>query len=130
MGYVEDCLLLMSERGYRMTAAMLAVVGDEALVSNASITTLITLHRDGPLRPNRIAALTGLTSGGANKLITRLERGGLVARQPGIVPDDGRAVVVLLTDSGAATAEEIVVASQPHIDALIDGLITVRTNTE
>jgi DNA-binding MarR family transcriptional regulator len=113
-----------------MHEAFLAVVGDEALVSNVSIATLVALHRDGPLRASMIAELTGLTSGGTTKLIDRLERGDLVMREKGTVPDDGRAVVVSLTASGTMLTKRIVTAAEPHIDALTDALVATRTNTE
>jgi DNA-binding MarR family transcriptional regulator len=130
MSYVEDSVLLMSHTGQRMHEAFLAVVGDEALASNVSITTLMVLHRDGPLRAMPIAELTGLTSGGATKLIDRLERGGLVVREKGAVPDDGRAVVVSLTDSGTTAAERIIATAEPHVDALTDALIAMRGSAD
>ena len=111
MSRSEDALLSMTRSGQRMHEAFLAVVDDEALVSNIAITTLISLHRDGPVRPNEITELTGVTSGGATKLIDRLERGGLVVREKGAVLADGRAVVVSLTDPGVMAVERIVVAA-------------------
>ncbi|MEA2024039.1 MAG: MarR family transcriptional regulator [Actinomycetota bacterium] len=113
-----------------MHEAFLGVIDDEALVSNISITTLMALHRDGPLRANTIAELTDLTSGGATKLIDRLERGGLVAREKGTVSDDGRAVVVSLTASGTRLTKRIVVAAEPHVDALVDALVATRMTAE
>ena len=130
MSYVEDSILLMTQSGQRMHESFLAVVGDEALVSNVSIATIIALHRDGPLRASEIAELAGLTSGGATKLIDRLGRGGLVLREKGTVSDDGRAVVVSLTDSGVTAAERIVAVAEPHIDALTNALIATRTTTD
>ncbi|MFB7124398.1 MarR family winged helix-turn-helix transcriptional regulator [Kitasatospora sp. NPDC056273] len=41
---------------------------------------LLTLE-DGPVTTGRIAELTGLTSGSATRLVDRLEKAGLVARQ-------------------------------------------------
>ena len=113
-----------------MHEAFLAVVDDRRLISNISIAALIALHRDGPLRARQIERLTNLTSGGATKLIDRLERGGLVRRETGTVPDDGRAVVVSLTDSGTTVTERIVAAAEPHVDTLIDDLVATRTNND
>ena len=80
-----------------MADAALVVLGSDDLVSNVSIVTLTLLYTNGPQRPTQIAELTGLTSAGATKLITRLENAGLVVREAGTVPADGRAIVVSLT---------------------------------
>ena len=130
VSYVEDAILSMTRSGQRMHEAFLAVVDDRRLISNISIAALIALHRDGPLRARQIERLTNLTSGGATKLIDRLERGGLVRRETGTVPDDGRAVVVSLTDSGTTVTERIVAAAEPHVDTLIDDLVATRTNND
>ena len=86
------------------------------------------LHRDGPQRPTQIAELTGLTSGGATKLITRLENAGLVVREGGTIPADGRAVVVSLTRLGRQKAEEVIAVVAPHVEAMIDTLVALRAD--
>jgi len=80
-----------------MADAALGVLGSDDLVSNVSIATLTLLNTNGPQHPTQIAELTGLTSAGATELITRLENAGLVVREAGTVPADGRAIVVSLT---------------------------------
>ncbi len=126
MEYVQDALLSLAEHGQSMLVVMLGVLGSDDLVSNVSISTLMLLHRDGPQRPTRIAELTGLTSGGATKLITRLETAGLVVREVGAVPSDGRAIVVSLTETGNEKVDALVDAIAPHLDALIDELMALR----
>lgn len=128
MNHVEDVLLTMSTSGQAMTDAAREVLGSSDLTSNVSISTLMVLHRDGPQRPTQIAELTGLTSGGATKLITRLETAGLVAREAGSVPADGRAIVVSLTEFGSDKADEVVAVVTPHIDAMIDTLVAIRAD--
>lgn len=111
-----------------MADAALGVLGSDDLVSNVSIATLMLLHRDGPQRPTQIAELTGLTSGGATKLITRLENAGIVVREAGTVPTDGRAVVVSLTGFGNEKVEDVVTVVAPHVDAMIDALVALRAD--
>lgn len=126
MTHVEDALLAMAQAGNSIHDCALGVLGSEDLVSNVSIATLMLLHRDGPQRPTQIAELTGLTSGGATKLITRLETAGLVAREPGVVPTDGRAVVVSVTSFGIEKADEFMAAVTGEINTLIDALVAIR----
>lgn len=128
MSHTEDVLLVMSASGRSMTDAARGVLGSGDLVSNVSIATLMVLHRDGPQRPTRIAELTGLTSGGATKLITRLETAGLVTRETGAVPADGRAIVVSLTEFGSDKAEDVVAVVTPHVEAMIDALVAFRVD--
>ncbi len=62
---------------------------------------LAALRRSGPpyrLTPGRLAAETLVTSGTMTNRIDRLEHRGLVRRTPH--PDDGRGVLVALTDAG------------------------------
>ena len=98
----------MSTSGRAMADAALGVLGSDDLVSNVSIATLTLLYTNGPQRPTQIAELTGLTSAGATKLITRLENAGLVVREAGTVPADGRAIVVSLTGFGSQKVEEVI----------------------
>jgi DNA-binding MarR family transcriptional regulator len=55
-------------------------------------------HSDEPLRMSDIANRLVLSPGGATKVIDRLEEMGFVARHPD--PDDRRATVVEITDTG------------------------------
>ncbi len=73
---------------------------------NQSIALFSRLAIDGTLRPGGIAELTGLSSGGVTKLVTRLEEQGLVSRSHGSIPEDRRAVLVSLTPAGEEIAAE------------------------
>ncbi|MFV9671870.1 MAG: MarR family winged helix-turn-helix transcriptional regulator [Acidimicrobiia bacterium] len=128
MSHTEDVFLVMATSGKAMTDAALGALGNSDLVSNVSIATLMLLHRDGPQRPTRIAELTGLPSGGATKLITRLENAGLVVREAGTVPADGRAVVVSLTGLGSQKVEEVIAVLSPHVEAMVDALVAFRAD--
>ena len=46
----------------------------------------------GPVTPGRLAACTGLTTGGVTVMLDRLEKAGLVKREPN--PNDRRSVLV------------------------------------
>jgi DNA-binding MarR family transcriptional regulator len=126
MSYVADVLLAWTEHALPIHLAALDVFGSEDLASNPSVATLLLLHRNGPQRPTRIASLTGLTSGGATKLITRLEEAGFVVREQGAVASDGRAVVVSLTDIGSEKMDDFTVAMTGPVDAFVSALVAIR----
>jgi len=72
--------------------------------SGLSITataTLTSLERLGPQRLTVLATREGVTQPAMTQLIGRLEDGGLVRREAS--PEDGRVVMVVITDEGRAT---------------------------
>lgn len=95
-----ELLLRLAEFGTTVSAALRSTP-DGALVSdNISVLVLSHLELDGPKRPSEFVQITGMSSGGVTKVITRLENAGLAARDRGFHEQDGRAVVVSLTDRG------------------------------
>lgn len=97
---IAELLLKLAEFGQVVSAALTEVAQHEALVSNTHIVVMCRLELHGNQRPSDIMETTGLTSGGVTKLIDRLEDAGWVERLDEGVPDDGRGVIVALTDSG------------------------------
>ncbi|MGV9481466.1 MarR family winged helix-turn-helix transcriptional regulator [Gordonia aichiensis] len=79
--------------------------------------TLFTLWRGGPRRATTLAAIEGVTPPTMTALITSLERDGLVERR--VDPDDGRASLVALTESGKAYIEA---RREAHIAQLVAGI--------
>jgi len=67
-------------------------------LSLATAATLNTLSRYGPARLGDLAHTENLTQPGMTQLVARLERDGLAVRRPD--PDDGRVVLVAITDTG------------------------------
>jgi DNA-binding MarR family transcriptional regulator len=73
-------------------------------VSGLSMTagaTLASLERLGPQRLTVLAVREGVTQPAMTQLISRLEDSGLVRREAS--PEDGRVVLVVITDEGRAT---------------------------
>jgi len=67
---------------------------------------LSTLRRSGPpyrLRPTELYRSLMISSGGLTDRLDRLSRAGLIRRPPS--PQDGRSLLVELTEAGAAAAE-------------------------
>ena len=63
--------------------------------------TLASVERFGPQRLTVLAVREGVTQPAMTQLISRLEESGLVRREPS--PEDGRVVLVVITDDGRAT---------------------------
>ena len=70
-------------------------------LSMTAAATLAGLERLGPQRLTLLAAREGVTQPAMTQLISRLEESGLVHREPS--PDDGRVVLVAITERGRAT---------------------------
>jgi DNA-binding MarR family transcriptional regulator len=70
-------------------------------LSMTAAATLAGLERLGPERLTVLAAREGVSQPAMTQLITRLEETGLARREAS--PDDGRVVLVAITDKGSAT---------------------------
>lgn len=129
---VGRLLMLLASFGEIVSEALDEAAPDREFVSNVSILTLFRLHLDGPARPAELAALTRMTTGGASKMIDRLELAGMVERAHHSVADDQRAVLVSLTDAGHRAVEEFTAIFNAHVEAsgdLIDQLAELLART-
>jgi len=70
-------------------------------LSMTAAATMAGIERLGPQRLTLLAAREGVTQPAMTQLISRLEESGLVRREP--CPDDGRVVLVAITEQGRAT---------------------------
>jgi DNA-binding MarR family transcriptional regulator len=70
-------------------------------LSMTAAATLADVERLGPQRLTLLAAREGVTQPAMTQLISRLEEAGLVRREPS--EEDGRVVLVAITDEGRAT---------------------------
>lgn len=92
-------------------------------LNGASFDVLATLRRAGPpyeLSPGDLLATMMITSGTMTNRIDQLEKAGFVARTQN--PDDGRSVIISLTDKGFAVVDAAVtahVATQARLTSLL-----------
>jgi len=70
-------------------------------LSLTALATLASIDEFGPQRLTALAAREGVTQPAMTQLISRLEDAGQVRRESD--PDDGRVVLVAITDEGRAT---------------------------
>lgn len=129
---VQEAVIAIGRLGMALTDAITSVPVDEVAVSNAGVITLFHLQLQGPLRPNALADLLGFTSGGATKLVDRLESSALVRRVDGGLADQ-RAVTVEITEAGRelvgrlcrAVLQRLPEAAEAirKVAALLDGVV-------
>lgn len=84
---------------------------------------LATLRRSGEphqLTPGALLASMMITSGAMTNRLKRLEDRGLVTRSPS--PDDGRQVLVTLTEAGLATVDAALVDHAANEARIVEGL--------
>lgn len=100
-----------------------AVVDDDlrrrGLISAAQLQALDVLSiRAGTGRVQDVSGGIGITVGAASKLVDRLERDGLVKRQPN--PSDRRSSLVVLTDVGEGAFQAASRARAALLDAVLE----------
>jgi DNA-binding MarR family transcriptional regulator len=98
-----DSLGQIADLGARLSEPLGAVIGPSDLRQRLALAVLADW---GEARPSQLIAELGLTTGGTTYLVDGLERAGLVERRYGTIPNDRRSVVIRLTPSGQAAAEE------------------------
>jgi DNA-binding MarR family transcriptional regulator len=77
------------------------------------------LHERGPMTGSQLAALTGLTSGAITGVTARLERAGLIFREPH--PTDRRMQVLAPTPQAVRTVQEVLAGLPGDREELLDG---------
>ena len=118
---LRSAVVLFREIGVSVTEALAAAV-DPALTQNSSIAILLTLLRDGPLRPQQLLEPAGLSSAGLSGALARLEGAGAVVRDPDGVDDDHRGVLVSLTPAGRRVALRTVEVVDAACRAAAEGI--------
>jgi DNA-binding MarR family transcriptional regulator len=121
---IRRLLMLMGRLGTAMGDAIAEAVGPD-LSSNGPVIALFALEEQGSLRPGQLQELTGLSSGGVSKLLDRLQEGGLVTREYGVLQDDRRGSVVKLTAKGRRTSRKMasaILGSQDDMRVLLKEL--------
>jgi DNA-binding MarR family transcriptional regulator len=83
--------------------------------------------RENGLRVGDLAQALGLTVGGTSKLVDRIERAGLIRREPD--PDDRRASRVALTPTGRRKLAAAVRTYEAELESVLDAVLS-RTEQE
>jgi len=86
----------------------------------AALHALVMTGPPYSMSPSKLNAFVGLSSGGITKTVDRLAADGLIERSPD--PDDGRGVLVALTERGRAKAERIFEGGLGHYSTILSHL--------
>lgn len=121
----EEMLIIFGRLGRAVHDAIAARV-ETALVGNADVFVICSLHLRGPLRPSDIVDGIGMTSGGVTKLIDRLEQRGYIRREFGAVASDRRATRLVLTEDGVRLARDYADAILSEMDTVADAIESLR----
>jgi MarR family transcriptional regulator, organic hydroperoxide resistance regulator len=96
---------------------------------SAVLIELMTTIADMPgCRVHDLATRLGVSTGGASKLVDRLEAAGLCRRLPN--PSDRRSSLVELTDDGGRTCARATRAVDEELDELLTGCLSVAQVNE
>jgi len=86
----------------------------------AALHALVMAGPPYSMSPSKLNAFVGLSSGGITKTVDRLAADGLIERSPD--PNDGRGVLVSLTERGRQKAERIFEAGLGHYSTILSHL--------
>ncbi|PSL04566.1 MarR family transcriptional regulator [Haloactinopolyspora alba] len=118
----NDALVEAVVRGSRalvaITARSLAGGGDDVTLPQYRL--LVVLTTRGPQRLRDLAVNLGVNPSTATRMCDRLHRKGLLTRRP--VPDDRRAVELVISDDGRAMVERVLEQRRAEVGRLLTTL--------
>lgn len=116
----QQLAALVAEFGKAYTRFIQAVMACETSTTPARGRLLAALQAGGACKMNALSSCLGVTPRNITKLADALEAEGLVARAAH--PDDRRATLLHLTESGVHAAKEAMLAHSQAAASLYEGL--------
>jgi DNA-binding MarR family transcriptional regulator len=95
------------------------LVGQILGVNVTDMKCLDMMSLQGSATPSQLAAHTGLSSGATTAMVDRLERAGLVRRQPD--PEDRRGTILVLTKQAMRKLPSLFASLGAAMEALVSG---------
>jgi DNA-binding MarR family transcriptional regulator len=108
-----------SNNQVRVHEELLRVAGVRLDRAGAALLYKLQLYAGTSFRVTSLAALLGVDAPTVTRKVQQLERLGYVAREPD--PDDGRASLIRLTQSGQDIVDRILAANRDRLSRLFDG---------
>ncbi|MEN9647180.1 MAG: hypothetical protein RL238_3849 [Actinomycetota bacterium] len=120
-GSIEPCVDLipcLARLGSTLIESFTGTPGSATSIDYSSLIVLCHASLEGGCRPGSLMELLDLSSGGATKLLDRLEHDGLIRRDYGSVDSDRRAVMVNVTARGRTVMTHALTRASAHLDEL------------
>ena len=110
--------VILATREYGISTVLFRnMVGEQLGVNVTDMECLGLVFHKGLATPSELARYTGLSSGATTAMLDRLEKGGLIERQPN--PEDRRGSLIVLSKSGAEKVEPWFASVRIAQDALV-----------
>jgi DNA-binding MarR family transcriptional regulator len=110
----------MAAREYGISTTLFRnAVGSQLGVNATDMECLAVLFFKGIATPTELSKYTGLTSGATTAMLDRLERAGLIARQPN--PNDRRGVLITVNKSSQLSVGPLFAGTRQAQDELVSG---------
>ena len=114
----DELIQCVARLGMMLAECVAGTPGTPTPIDIHSLMFLCYADLEGGCRPGAVIDLLDLSSGGATKLLDRLEAEGLVHREYGAVDADRRAVVVTVTAEGRRVMHRALDRVAAHLDEL------------
>lgn len=117
---LEDSLI--REIRYFIAGAILfnQTVADRFHLRLTDMQCLNILELLGPVTPGKLADWTGLSTGGVTVMLDRLEKGGLIRREPN--PADRRSILIRINTNKMKKVEPVYAEINARMDALMSAM--------
>ena len=121
IGRIQSGLQLVSQSNnqLRLHEELLAAAGVRLDRAGAALLYKLRLFADGPQRITALATKLGVDAPTVTRKVQQLERLGYLTRHPD--PDDGRASLIGLTESGQDAVDRVMTAHRERIARLLEG---------
>jgi DNA-binding MarR family transcriptional regulator len=117
--------VIMGAREYGISSVLFRnIIGERLGVNVTDMECLGLLFHKGIATPSELAKHTGLSSGATTAMLDRLEKSGLIERQPN--PDDRRGVLISIVKLGAEKVASWFASARQAQDALVSGYSEVE----
>ncbi len=121
IGQIQTSLqgVTQSTNQVRVHEELLRAAGVRLDRGGAALLYKLRRHADTPFRVTTLASLLGVDAPTVTRKVQQLERLGYVAREPD--PEDGRASLIRLTQTGQDIVDRILAAHRDRLTRLFEG---------
>lgn len=112
--------VVLGARAYGIGSVLFRrIVGQAFGVNDTDMECFSAIFYQKLATPSMLAHYTGLSSGATTAMLDRLEKGGLIERQPN--PNDRRSTIIVVSQDGAARAKPLFASLRSAQDKIVSG---------